>query len=77
MILRNIKEEVIEQFNLPDPKTVEQPMVQSVVEDLLGLSKCESKAEDVLVTYEILDKVLDEFYGGRKDDFWNHPDRYQ
>lgn len=77
VILRDIKEEVIEQFELPDPKTVEQPMVQSVVEDLLGLSKCESKAEDVLVTYEILDKVLDEFYGGRSDDFWNHPDRYQ
>jgi hypothetical protein len=52
-------------------------MVQSVVEDLLGISKCESKAKDVVVTYEIIDKGLDEFYGGRPDDFWNYPERYQ
>ena len=77
VIVRNIQGEVIEQMELPDPKTVEQPMVQSVVEDLLGMSECESKAEDVLVTYEIIDKVLDEYYGGRADDFWNHPERYQ
>ena len=77
VIIRNIQDEVIEQIEIPDPKTVEQPMVQSVVEDLIGISECESKARNVLVTYEIIDKVLDEFYGGRADDFWNHQERYQ
>lgn len=61
---------------IPDPVTVEQPMVQSVVADLLGLGKCESRAEDALSTYFIIDQVLDGYYGGRQDDFWNHPERY-
>ncbi len=77
VIIKDIQGNVLEQFDLPDPITVEQPMVQSVVEDLLELSKCESKANDVLVTYQIIDKVLDEFYGGRSDDFWNYPERYR
>lgn len=77
IIVRNIQDEIIEQFDLPDPKAVEESMVRSVVEDLLGISECESKAKDVVVTYEIIDKVLDDFYGGRCDDFWNYPERYK
>ena len=61
---------------ITDPVTVEQPMVQTVVEDLLGLGHCLSHAEDVLITYDVIDQVLDAFYGGRQDDFWNHPERY-
>ena len=60
-----------------DPVTVEQPMVQTVVEDLLGLGRCLSHAEDVLSTYDVIDQVLDVYYGGRQDDFWNHPERYR
>lgn len=59
-----------------DPVTVELPMVQTVVEDLLGLGRCLSHARDVLITYDVIDQVLDDFYGGRQDDFWNHPERY-
>ena len=59
-----------------DPVTVEQPMVQTVVEELLGLGKCLSHAADVLSTYQVIDQVLDHYYGGRQDDFWNHPERY-
>jgi len=59
-----------------DPVTVEQPMVQSVVEDLLGLGECESRAEDALSTYAVIDRVLDGYYDGRQDDFWNYPERY-
>lgn len=63
-------------LEIRDPATVEQPMVQSVVEDLLGRSHCESRAEAVLSTYAVIDRVLDSYYGGRQDDFWNHPERY-
>lgn len=63
-------------MTIPDPVTVEQPMVQTVVEDLLGIGKCLSRAEDVLSTYRVIDQVLDRYYGGRQDDFWNHPERY-
>lgn len=76
VIVKDIHGNVTEEFDLPDPKAVEEAMVQSVVEDLLGISECESKAKDVLVTYQIIDEVLDEFYGGRSDDFWNHLERY-
>ena len=76
VIVKDENGTILEQFDLPDPKAVEESMVQSVVEDLLGISKCESKAKDVLVTYKIIDEVLNEFYGGRSDDFWNYPERY-
>ena len=76
VIVRDLEGTVIEQFDLPDPAAVEESMVCSVVEDLLGISVCESKAREVLVTYELIDQVLDRFYGGRSDDFWNHQERY-
>ncbi len=76
VIVKDLQGIVLEQFDLPDPKMVEQPMVQTVVEDLLGKGVCESKASEVLVTYDIIDRVLDGFYGGRSDDFWNHQERY-
>lgn len=66
----------IARYDLPDPEIVEEPMVKTVVEDLLGRGACESRARDVLVTYDILDRVLDEFYGGRSDDFWKYPERF-
>lgn len=71
VIIRDESGKVIKQLEIPDPVTVEQPMVQTVVEDLLGTGKCLSRARDVLVTYEVIDKVLEKFYGGREDGFWN------
>lgn len=65
-----------QQLLIPDPVTVEQPMVQTVVEDLLGTGRCLSRAEDALSTYRVIDRVLEDYYGGRQDDFWNHPERY-
>ena len=76
ILIKDRNGQLVEQLNIPDPKTVEEPMVQSVVEDLLGISECESKAKDVLITYEIIDQILEQFYGGRSDDFWNYPERY-
>ena len=64
------------ELEIRDPVTVEQPMVRSVVEDLLGLGRCESRAGDVLSTYHVIDTVLESYYGSRQDDFWNHPERY-
>ena len=74
--IRNLQGELLEDMTIQDPITVEQPMVQAVVEDLLGLSHCPSHAEAVLSTYHVIDQVLNPFYGGRQDDFWNHPERY-
>ena len=74
--IRNPEGALLEDMTIQDPVTVEQPMVQTVVEDLLGLGRCSSHAEEVLSTYYVIDQVLNPFYGGRQDDFWNHPERY-
>lgn len=76
IIIRDVEGSLVERLEIPDPVMVEQPMVQLVVEDLLGKGHCTSRAREVLVTYKIIDKILDEFYGGREDDFWNHPERF-
>lgn len=76
VILRDLQENPVQTMEIRDPVTVEQPMIQSVVEDLLGLGKCQSLAADVVSAYQVIDQVLDKFYGGRQDDFWNHPERY-
>ena len=76
IVIRNIQGNPVEKMEIRDPVTVEQPMVQSVVEDLLGLGRCDSRAEMVLSTYAVIDNVLEHYYGGRQDDFWNHPERY-
>ena len=74
--VRNQQGTLIEDMTIQDPITVEQPMVQTVVEDLLGLGHCLCHAKEVLSTYHVIDQVLNPFYGGRQDDFWNHPERY-
>lgn len=76
LLVKDIHGTTIEQYDLPDPEIVEEPMVKTVVEDLLGKGVCESKAREVLVTYDVLDRVLDDFYGGRSDDFWKYPERF-
>ena len=75
--IRNLQGTLLEDMTIQDPVTVEQPMVQTVVEDLLGAGHCASHAENVLSTYRVIDQILNPFYGGRQDDFWNHPERYQ
>lgn len=77
IIVKDFQGNVLNQYVFQEPAIVEEPMIQSVVEDLLGIGVCESKAREVLVTYEVIDQILDEFYGGRSDEFWKYPERYQ
>ena len=66
----------VQVIEMPDPKVVEEPMIQSVVQDLLQQWKCMSMAEDASPIYKIIDQILDTFYQGRDDDFWNYPERW-
>lgn len=59
-----------ESFDLPNPPHVAQPLIQTVVDDLLGKAKCPSTAESGLRTQEVMDQMLTEYYGGREDGFW-------
>jgi 1,5-anhydro-D-fructose reductase (1,5-anhydro-D-mannitol-forming) len=62
-----------EHLPLPNPPHVAQPLIQTVVDDLLGLGKCASTGESGLRTQEVMDRVLEGYYGGREDGFWKRP----
>ncbi|MDP3071629.1 MAG: Gfo/Idh/MocA family oxidoreductase [Opitutaceae bacterium] len=52
------------------PPHVQQPLVQSVVDDLRGRGVCPSTAESARRTTVVMDTVLQGYYGGRADAFW-------
>jgi 1,5-anhydro-D-fructose reductase (1,5-anhydro-D-mannitol-forming) len=60
-------------FDLPYPPHVGQPMIESVVDDLLGRGECPSTGVSARRTSRVMDRVLDGYYGGRQDDFWMRP----
>jgi 1,5-anhydro-D-fructose reductase (1,5-anhydro-D-mannitol-forming) len=62
-----------EQFDLPNPAHVAQPLIQTVVDDLLGRGTCPSTAESARRTQKVMDQALAGYYGGRDDAFWNRP----
>lgn len=60
-------------YTLDHPAHVQQPLIQSVVDDLLGRGKCVSTGETALRTSQVMDQVLADYYGGRTDAFWERP----
>jgi hypothetical protein len=63
----------VQLFDLPYPPHVAQPLIQSVVDDLLGRGECPSTGESARRTSRVMDRVLDTYYGGRADPFWERP----
>ena len=58
-------------LEVPPLAHVQQPLIQSVVDDLLGRGqKCPSTGISALRTQEMMDVILKDFYGGREDGFW-------
>ncbi len=49
---------------------IEQPMVEKVVQSLLGKINNPCSGTDALPTYWAIDEVLNEFYNGRQREFW-------
>jgi 1,5-anhydro-D-fructose reductase (1,5-anhydro-D-mannitol-forming) len=62
-----------EEFAIPNPPHVAQPLIQLVVDDLLGRGTCPSTGESARRTQLVMDRVLAGYYGGREDDFWKRP----
>lgn len=62
-----------ELFDLPNPPHVQQPLIQTIVDDLLGRGRCESTGETALRTARVMDTVLESYYGTRSDAFWERP----
>lgn len=63
----------VEHIELPYPPHIAQPMIQSVVDDLLGRGTCASTGESARRTSVVMDRVLAAYYGGREDHFWERP----
>lgn len=55
---------------MPDPEVIEQPMIQTVVDNLLNKGICQCTAMEALPTYWAIDQILDKFYHGRQRQFW-------
>ena len=67
----------IEELEISNPKIIQENMVENVVKSLLTgehLHTC--LAEESLETYRIIDTVLEKYYNGRNDDFWNRIDSW-
>lgn len=57
----------------PNPPHVAQPLIQAVVDDLLGRGVCPSTGESASRTTRVMDTVLEAYYGGRSRAFWLDP----
>jgi 1,5-anhydro-D-fructose reductase (1,5-anhydro-D-mannitol-forming) len=62
-----------ELFEIANPPHVAQPLIQTVVDDLLGRGTCPSTGESGRRTTVAMDAVLADYYGGRTDAFWERP----
>lgn len=60
-------------IDIKNPVNIEEPMIQAVVDDLLGTAKCPCTGRDALITTAIIDSVLSDYYNGRNDRFWERP----
>ncbi len=63
-------------FELPYPPHVAQPLIQMVVDDLLGRGVCPSTGETARRTSRVMDRALSGYYGGRDDAFWARPETW-
>jgi hypothetical protein len=52
---------------------VAQPLIQTVVDELLGKGKCPSTGLTAARTSKVMDACLNTFYNGREDAFWARP----
>jgi predicted dehydrogenase len=65
-----------ERFALPNPKHIQEPMIQTVVDDILGRGACASTGRTAAKTARVMDRVLEGYYGTRKPGFWLDPSRW-
>ena len=67
-------ERVAEYVDHP-PQVVQRPFVASVIEALRtgDVTRCASTAASALRTASAIDAILNQYYGGRTDEFWSRP----
>jgi predicted dehydrogenase len=65
-----------ETFALPNPRHIQQPLIQTIVDALRGDGQCPSTGVTAARTSRVIDQVLDGYYGGREDAFWERPESW-
>ncbi len=63
----------VEIFEFAPPPHIAQPLIQTVVDDLLGRGTCPSTGASARRTNAVMDRALAAYYGGREDEFWTRP----
>jgi 1,5-anhydro-D-fructose reductase (1,5-anhydro-D-mannitol-forming) len=56
-----------------NPRHIQQPLIQTIVDQLAGRGVCPSNGESAARTQAVMDTVLAGYYGGRGDGFWRDP----
>jgi len=65
-----------ERFELQNPAHIQQPLIQSIVDELLGRGRCPSTGVSAARASDVMDRALASYYGARDDGFWSHPERW-
>ncbi|MGE0378442.1 MAG: Gfo/Idh/MocA family protein, partial [Planctomycetaceae bacterium] len=65
-----------ETIELLNPRHIQQPLIQSVVDDLLGRGACPSTGGSAARTSLVMDRVTCSFFGSRDWGFWNCPEEW-
>jgi predicted dehydrogenase len=60
----------------PNPPHVQQPLIQAVVDELLGRGASPSTGDSARRASAVMDTVLAGYYGGRGDEFWRRPETW-
>jgi hypothetical protein len=63
-------------LEIAQPAHVHQPLIQTIVDELVGTGRCASTGESALRTAKVMDHVASDYYGGRDDAFWDRPDTW-
>ena len=66
-----------ETFDLPNPLHIQQPLIQTIVDQLAGRGECPSTGHTATRTSEVIDAVLGDYYAGRDDAFWTRPQTWE
>jgi predicted dehydrogenase len=65
-----------ESYSLPNPRHIQEPLIQSIVDSLLGRGSCPSTGETAARTSDVMDRALLSYYGNRDEGFWRQPERW-
>lgn len=74
--VRLVRGGAVTELARPNPPHIQQPLIQTVVDELLGRGTCPSTADSAARASRVLDEALAGYYGGRDDAFWLRPDTW-